>query len=55
MRSPADIGRCMHHVGDHDLGASVAAQMDEVCGHLPEPVFRRPLAETASLKANDSN
>jgi hypothetical protein len=30
----------MHHSGDRDLGANVAALMHEVCERLPEPVAR---------------
>jgi hypothetical protein len=30
----ADIGRCMQHGGDRDLGVAVAAQMDDVCDRL---------------------
>jgi hypothetical protein len=44
MRSRGDIGRCMHHSGDPDLGACVAAQMHEVCDRLPVPVAYTALA-----------
>jgi hypothetical protein len=44
MRSTADIGRCMLHAGDRDLGASVAALMHEVCERLPVEVAHAALA-----------
>jgi hypothetical protein len=34
----------VHHSGDRDLGASVAAQMHEVCDDLPVPVAPAALA-----------
>jgi hypothetical protein len=40
----ARIGRCTHHGGDRDLGASVAAQMHEVCDRLPVSVAHAALA-----------
>jgi hypothetical protein len=51
MRSRADIGRCMHHGGDRDLGASVAAQMDEVADRLPAPVVHAALARYGFVDA----
>jgi hypothetical protein len=40
----------MHHCGDRDLGASVAAQMDKVCDRLPVSVVRTAFGRTDSLK-----
>jgi hypothetical protein len=31
------------HGGDHDLGATVAAQMHDVCDRLPAPVVQAAL------------
>jgi hypothetical protein len=36
--SRADIGRCIRHGGDCDLGAAEAAQTHEVCDRLPVKV-----------------
>jgi hypothetical protein len=46
MRSRAGIGGrgLASHGGDQDLGASVAAQMNEVCDRLPVPVAHAALA-----------
>jgi hypothetical protein len=51
MRSRADIGRCMHHGGDRDLGTSFAAQMDEVCGRLPAPVVHAAMVRGGFVDA----
>jgi hypothetical protein len=41
----------MHHSGDRDLGASVAAQMHEVCERLPVPVAHAALARYGFVEA----
>jgi hypothetical protein len=41
----------MHHSGDRDLGASVAAQMHEVCERLPVPVAHAALARYGFIEA----
>jgi hypothetical protein len=51
MRSRADIGRCMQHGGDRNLGISVAAQADEVCDRLPVPVVRAALVRYSFIEA----
>jgi hypothetical protein len=50
MRSRADIGgidrgqpKVMNHGGDHDFGATVAAEMHEVCDRLPAPLVQAAL------------
>jgi len=40
----------MHQGGDHDLWASVAAQMHEVCDRLPVPVARAALARYSFIE-----
>jgi hypothetical protein len=37
--------------GDRDLGASVAAQMDDVCDRLPVPVVRAALVRNGFVDA----
>jgi hypothetical protein len=51
MRSSADIGRCTQHGSDRDLGASVAAQMHEVCERLPVPVAHAALVRYGFIEA----
>ena len=41
----------MHHGGDHDLGASVAAQMHEICERLPVPVAQAALVRGGFIEA----
>jgi hypothetical protein len=50
MLSRADIGRCMRHGGDRDLGISVAGQMDDVCDRLPVSVVRAAVVFVVALK-----
>jgi hypothetical protein len=37
---------------DHDLGATVAAQMYEVCDRLPRRSFRRRWCDTGSSRGH---
>jgi hypothetical protein len=42
----------MHHSGDRDLGASVAAQMHEVCDRLPVPVAHAALVRWGFIEGH---
>jgi hypothetical protein len=41
----------MHHGGDRDPGAAVAAQMHEVCDRLPTQVVHAALARSGFIEA----
>jgi hypothetical protein len=45
----------MHHSGDRDLGASIAAQMREVCDRLPVPVAQAALARYGFIEDEAMN